>query len=116
MHEIRTTTIENPQKGTDKPLVTITGINGNVGSHVCLNYLKDGGYRVRGTVRGINDMEKLGPIKDSFGELWDELELVEMELSDDAQVDKAIEGATYVVHIAQLCVIGATYEDFEPTR
>ena len=34
-----------------KPVVTITGISGFVGSHICYAFLKDGGFRVRGTVR-----------------------------------------------------------------
>ena len=39
----------------EKPLVTITGISGYIGSHVALLFLKDGGYRVRGTVRDPNN-------------------------------------------------------------
>ena len=35
----------------DKPIVTVTGITGYVGSRVCLEYLQDGGFRIRGTVR-----------------------------------------------------------------
>lgn len=35
----------------NKPVVTITGISGYLGAQVCLHYLKDGSYRVRGTVR-----------------------------------------------------------------
>ena len=34
-----------------KPIVTLTGISGYLGSITCLEFIKDGGYRVRGTVR-----------------------------------------------------------------
>ena len=37
-----------------RPLVTITGVSGYVGSQTCLAFLKDGTFRVRGTVRGRN--------------------------------------------------------------
>ena len=34
-----------------KPLVTITGVAGYIGSQICLDFLKSGEFRVRGTVR-----------------------------------------------------------------
>ena len=42
-------------ENAEKPLVVVTGISGNLGSHVALKFLQDGGYRVRGTVRDPND-------------------------------------------------------------
>ena len=36
---------------SDKPLVTITGLDGFVGPHTALEFLKTGDYRVRATVR-----------------------------------------------------------------
>ena len=41
--------VNTPNKG--KPIVTLTGISGYLGSVTCLEFLKDGGYKVRGTVR-----------------------------------------------------------------
>ena len=35
----------------DKPIVTLTGVTGYLEAEVCLRYLKDGGFRVRGTIR-----------------------------------------------------------------
>jgi len=52
------------------PLVTVTGISGYIGSHVALLFLKDGGYRVRGTVRDLSDQTKVAPIQQAFGELF----------------------------------------------
>ena len=85
----------------ERPLVVITGVSGNVGSHVTLMLLQDGGYRVRGTVRNPNDESKVAPIRQGFGEeLFNQLELVQADLMDDASLTAAIAGATYVIHVA----------------
>ena len=59
----------------EKPLVTITGISGYLGSHVCKLFLESGKYRVRGTVRNKSDPAKLADLKESFGESFANLEL-----------------------------------------
>lgn len=82
------------------PIVTITGITGYVGSMCCQYFLKDGTYKVRGTVRSVQNAAKLEPLKAAFGDLYDQLELVEADLLDEASMLKAIEGSTYVVHTA----------------
>jgi thioester reductase-like protein len=46
-----------------KPLVTITGVTGYLGSMTALDFLKDGSYRVRGTVRSTSNQAKLAPLK-----------------------------------------------------
>lgn len=38
-------------EGHLKPIVVVTGITGYLGIYVCLDFLKDGGFKVRGTVR-----------------------------------------------------------------
>lgn len=72
--------------GAEAPLVTVTGISGYIGSHVALLFLKDGGYRVRGTVRNTNDPAKVDPIRNAFGELFERLELVQADLTDEASL------------------------------
>lgn len=84
----------------DKPIVTLTGITGYIGSETCLQYLKDGGFRVRGTVRDKNNEAKMAPIREAFGEHFASLELVEADLMDEASLINAIQGSTYVVHLA----------------
>ena len=90
-----------------KSIVVITGVTGFLGAHVCLAFLKacdeDGkpAFRVRGTVRSKDNKEKIDPIKKSFGEYWDLLELVEADLNDTDSMTAAIEDATYVIHVAQ---------------
>ena len=71
----------------ERPLVVITGVSGNVGSHVTLMFLQDGGYRVRGTVRNPNDEAKVAPIRQAFGdELFNKMELVQADLTDEASL------------------------------
>lgn len=87
--------------GEERPLVTITGITGYVGSHVARQFLQDGGFRVRGTVRDLNDSAKIDPIKQAYGEdLFSKMELVQANLTDDKSLSAAVAGSTYVVHVA----------------
>ena len=65
-----------------KPLVTITGISGYLGSHVCKLFLESGQFSVRGTVRSKTNSAKIDPLKEAFGSLFDELQLVEADLMD----------------------------------
>lgn len=51
--------LENIYTQKEKPTVTITGVSGYVGSQTCLAFLKDGGYRVRGTIRGRNSKSSI---------------------------------------------------------
>lgn len=78
----------------------ITGITGYLGSLVCLEFLKDGEYTVRGTVRDPKNEERLAPLKAAFGELYSKLELVQADLLDEDSIVRAVEGCDYVVHTA----------------
>lgn len=82
-----------------KPLVVITGATGYIGSHVALKFLQHGGFRVRGTTRSIKP-EKIDPLKAAFGDLHANIEWVEIDLQNEESMSKAIEGATYLVHLA----------------
>jgi len=84
----------------ENPLVTVTGVSGFLGSMVCLYLLKDGSYKVRGTVRSVNNPKKIQPLKDAFGEYFSQLELVEADLGNETSLSNAIQGSTYVVHTA----------------
>ena len=78
----------------------MTGISGFIGAETCLQFLKDGGFRVRGTVRDKRNEAKVAPIREAFGEYFDQLELVEADLMDEQSLLSAIAGSTYVVHVA----------------
>jgi nucleoside-diphosphate-sugar epimerase len=95
-----------------KQIVTITGISGYVGSQVCLAFLKNGSFKVRGTVRSTTNEEKIAPLRTAFGEYFDQLELAEADLLNEESLYKAIEGSTYVVHTASPFIITKpTHED-----
>ena len=80
--------------------VTITGISGYLGSQVCLHFLKDGSFKVRGTVRSIAKAEKIEPLKKAFGTLFDDLELVEADLLNEKSIMDACQGSDVIVHTA----------------
>ena len=83
-----------------KPRVTITGITGYLGAQVCLHFLKDGGYAVRGTVRDMNNAAKMEPLKVAFGEYYDQMEFKEADLLNEDSMIAAMEGSDYIVHTA----------------
>ena len=85
---------------SDKPLVTITGLDGFVGPYVGLEFLKTGDYQVRATVRKNTDQSKMAEIKKAYGSLYQDLEIVEAELLEEDSMMKAIEGSSYVAHLA----------------
>jgi len=66
---------------------------------------------VRGTVRSTKKPEKLEPLKKAFGELYDQLELVEADLDKEQSIIDAIEGCTYVVHTASPFPITAVKDE-----
>jgi len=62
--------------------------------------LKDGSYQVKGTVRDKNRADKLEPLKEAFGDLYNNLELVEADLMNSDSIIAATEGCDYIVHTA----------------
>ena len=88
------------QKEDELPLVTITGVNGYLGSHVCLMFLKSGEYRVRGTVRDKENERTISTLRHAFEEYYIDLEVVKVELEEHETIAEAIIGSTYVVHTA----------------
>ena len=98
----------------DKPIVTLTGITGYVGAVTTKMFLEDGGFRVRGTVRDKNNEAKLAPIREAFGEHFANLELVEADLMNEASLVSAIQGSTFVVHMASPFFMSQNEEDLIP--
>ena len=88
-----------------RPIVTVTGISGYIGSHVGLALARDGSFRVRGTVRDKNNADKIDPLRQAFGDLFEMIELVEADLLDSASLLRAVQGSTYVIHVASPFVI-----------
>ena len=82
------------------PLVLVTGSSGYVASHCVKQLLEGGEYRVRGTVRSLKNSEVCDALKALVPESKFPLELVEADLLDEASWKKAVEGCTYVLHVA----------------
>jgi len=84
-----------------RPKVLITGITGYLGAWVLETFLKTGEYDVWGTVRSKANLTKLDPIKNHIGEdLFAKVEIVEVDLSDDASINSAVKGVDFVIHVA----------------
>jgi uncharacterized protein YbjT (DUF2867 family) len=74
------------------PLVLITGITGYVGSHVTMEVLKTGKYRVRGSIRNKDDPKKIEFLKEIFQEDFEKIELVNVDLLDPQSLKEATKG------------------------
>ncbi|TNV77415.1 hypothetical protein FGO68_gene11878 [Halteria grandinella] len=85
---------------SSKKKVVITGISGFLGSQVCLYFLNDGGFHVRGTVRDTTNEKKLAPLRKGFGDKYEQLELFQADLLNPESLDAAIAGQDFVVHTA----------------
>ena len=71
-----------------------------MGSYVCDTFLKDGRFKIRGTVRDSKNVKKMEPLRKAFGEAFDQIELFEADLTNPESLEKAVEGCDYVVHTA----------------
>jgi hypothetical protein len=58
---------------------------------VCLEYLRDGSFVVRGTVRDPENVKRIEPLKTAFGEeLFSKLELAKADLMSPESIDAAV--------------------------
>ncbi|VDK75610.1 unnamed protein product [Litomosoides sigmodontis] len=86
--------------------VLVTGASGYLAIH-CVQQLLQQGYKVRGTVRDLNCLEKIHPLQQLANS--DRLELFRVTLEDDADAwEKAITDCMYVLHIASPCDLAAS--------
>ena len=74
--------------------------------------MQSGRYTVRGTLRDLNDPKKISSVKKAVGKYFDQLELVQAELSDEISIIKACSGAYYIVHTAAPITVSVR-QDFE---
>lgn len=72
--------------------VLITGITGYLGSHVTLQALRSGKYRVRGSIRNKDDPKKIEFLKEMFKEELENIELVSVDLMDANSLKEAVKG------------------------
>ncbi|CAG9533679.1 unnamed protein product [Cercopithifilaria johnstoni] len=65
----------------------------------CVQQLLENGYTVRGTVRNLQNSSKISPLRD-LKYSSERLELVEADLECSDDWPRAVEGCTYIMHIA----------------
>ena len=87
-------------------LVTVTGASGYIGSHVVANLLARG-RNVRATVRDAEDPIRVDHLNQLEIAEGGSLEIVEMDLFDEASVHAAIAGCTDLIHTAAAVRISA---------
>lgn len=87
-------------------LVTVTGANGFIASHI-VRLLLEKGYHVRGTVRDISNPLKVDHLK-SLPNANTHLELFEADLCDDSSFDEIFKGSECVFHTASPVLKKAT--------
>ncbi|GFO29722.1 NADPH-dependent aldehyde reductase ari1-like isoform x2, partial [Plakobranchus ocellatus] len=81
------------------PLVLVTGASGFLGRHV-VKVLQEKGYRVRGTVRSLKNAKRVEHLYNLCPNAKFKLELVEADLTKDETWLDAVEGCTYIHHVA----------------
>jgi len=81
------------------PKVLVTGASGFIGSHI-IQLLLERGYHVRGTVRNLNNEKKIAPLKQLHVNADKNLQLVEADLLNADSWNNAVQGCTYVMHVA----------------
>jgi len=88
--------------------VLVTGGSGFVGSTL-IKMLLEKGYFVRTTVRDLSNPTKLEVLKNMPHQ--DHLEIVQGNLLNSAEMENAVKGCTYVMHIAAPVNAFATFKD-----
>ena len=79
--------------------VLVTGATGFIASHTILA-LVNKGYEVRGTARSASKAEKLNATLSAYAGKPIEIELVSADLTQDDGWDAAMDGVTYLQHLA----------------
>jgi dihydroflavonol-4-reductase len=92
--------------------VLVTGISGFVGQHCAVELLKKG-FAVRGSLRNLSKSDEIiNGIKKEI-DPKDNLEFCELDLMNDSGWDQAMEGCTYVLHIASPFVVKEPKDESE---
>ncbi|HEY6902011.1 MAG TPA: NAD-dependent epimerase/dehydratase family protein, partial [Puia sp.] len=95
------------------PLVLVTGGTGFVGIH-CILQLLQNGYNVRTTLRSLKKQEEVFSMLREGGILsFENLSFVEADLTRDDNWDQAVEGCTYILHVASPIYLQAPKDENE---
>ena len=88
----------------------VTGASGFIAMHVINQLLKEG-QSVRGTIRSLNDKEKVDALK-KLGSV----ELAEANLDDAESWKRAVKGVDIVIHIATPTTTSLTMNENETIK
>jgi len=92
-------------EGISNSLVLVTGASGFVASHICKTLLELGA-KVRGTVRSLENEEKIGFLRTLVENPKHKIELVEADLLKEESWKSAVKGVKYVIHVASPFPLG----------
>lgn len=84
---------------SDSTSVLVTGAGGFIATHI-IKQLQEEGYKVRGTLRSLEDEEKVKRLNELCPEAAHKLELVEADLTKAESWEPAVKDITYVIHVA----------------
>ena len=89
----------------DALLVLVTGASGYIATHIIKQLQTQGKCRVRGTVRSLKNEDKVKELRGLVPDATHPLELVEAELNDEECWKAAVQGCTFVYHVASPCAL-----------
>ncbi len=84
---------------TNQETVLVTGASGFIAKH-CVKKLLDEGYTVRASLRTPSRADEVRAAVDADGKATDRLSFVTLNLDSDEGWDEAMQGCTYVQHVA----------------
>ena len=92
--------------------VLVTGANGHVGNNLC-RALVERGYRVRASVRSLDDPAKSAPLRD-----LPHVDIIDLDVRDAARFDAAVDGIEVLFHVAATYALytGSREKDEEMVR
>ena len=84
----------------DVPIVLVTGASGYLSSHIIKQLLEQGRFRVRGTVRSLENEKKVKPLRKLVAKPKYQLRLIEADLLHPKSWTEAVRRCSYVFHVA----------------
>ena len=99
-------------KMSEAPRVLVTGVSGFIASWVAHGALKLG-YKVRGTVRSLANENKVKHLRDLCPGSAHQIELVEANLTSEEGWAAAVDGCTYILHVASPFPLGEPSDENE---
>ena len=93
--------LSDPEESEDDvPIALVTGASGYLASHIVKQLLEQGRFRVRGTVRSLENDKKVKPLRDLVAEPKYPLRLIEADLLKPKSWTEAVRRCSYVFHVA----------------